>query len=142
MRDKILGKLNKEDSKKVVMNFNIAKDLKSSFEESCKYDGVNMSSVLIAMIETYIEEVNESKYADVRADIKKIEFLNKQISSSNATEDDIDDLLLLKASFPEYIYELGEYIPSTNSHYVESLIDLGHYVLIIDTVLHFAKKEK
>jgi hypothetical protein len=142
MRDKILSKLNKESTKKVVMNFNIAKDLKHSFEDSCKYDGVTMSSVLIAMIETYIEDVNESRYADIRASMENMEALKKKIIGDEASDEVKAKLLVLKSEFENYIEEYGDYLASTNSSTVESLIDLNHYVRIINAITQISNKGK
>lgn len=145
MRDKVLEKIQKENPKKVMMNFQIDPWLKASFEETCKKDGITMSSAIIAMIETYLEEHNEARYDSIRKNVKEIETLLGSIKGKDAviTQEKIDDMLRLKESISDYVTKHGNIVPDTNEWDYGSGYGIDHYIYIIDVVLqNILKAEK
>jgi len=56
MLTRALSKAKKEGGKKVPINFQVPIDLKEQFEELCKKNEVSLTSMLIGLMETAIEE--------------------------------------------------------------------------------------
>lgn len=130
------------DAKRVGFNLQIPVELKTKFEEFCKNNDVKVTAMILSLMEMALEEENENKYHEVRSDIEKIEVARKKVTGNELSDEQKNEFLELKGNFENYILKYGEYIPSTNSYNVESLIDIGNYLLLATAILDLNEKEK
>lgn len=145
MREKVLEKIQKESQKKVMMNFNIDPYLKSLFEDACKFDGVTMSSALIAMIQTYIEETNTVKYSSIREEYEKVDKLVFEIKDFDTFKKHEQELLALRKSIHGYIEKYGVTVPCDDHTFMNEhqyVLGLDSRIMIIDSLLMGFKKDK
>ncbi|WP_294956989.1 hypothetical protein [Sulfurovum sp.] len=89
--EKALNKAKRTDEEKVGLNIKVPVGLKNEFEEVCKKHGVSMTSMMLSLIETIVDESHGIR------DAKEIEFqrlLNDRISLLNEQikhfEDNVD----------------------------------------------------
>ena len=90
MLHRAFSKAKKEGCKKVSINFQIPIDLKSEFDLLCKQEGVSVTSMLVALIETLIEE-SKGIYYNLDANSllminNRIDEINKELSKFYWTE--------------------------------------------------------
>ena len=62
MLNRALEKAKKEGGKKVPINFQVPSDLKEEFENLCKKNGVSVTSMLTALMETALDEAKGIYY--------------------------------------------------------------------------------
>lgn len=167
MRKKVLEKLNKQDDSRVMLSFKTDAYKKNIFEKVCKYEGYSMSSVLDALLETYVNEFYESEYSDIWNMISEIEdyYVDYKTRYLGLTNDEYksfeEKLRQLKSDYIEQLHKVmsvtevvetvlnddGEFylkrIPKSNDLYSET-IDPIHWLYQIDNlflILELAKKE-
>ena len=101
--DKALNKAKRTDEEKVGLNIKVPIGLKNEFEEVCKKHGVSMTSMMLSLIETIIDESNGIR--DAR-DIEFQRLINNQISlldehikyfEKNVDPDHFDDYKSMQA---------------------------------------------
>jgi len=85
MLSRALTKAKKEGGKKVAINFQVPINLKEDFEKLCKKNEVSVTSMLIGLIETALEEA-EGVYFELTPDAlltlhNRINTLDKEIDS-------------------------------------------------------------
>jgi len=106
MRSKILKKVKSQDDKKFNMNFLIPLSLKEGFEKACKQDGVKMSSILVSMIEDYIEEFNEEQIKNIQHLINQGNNILEMISGINyRPKEELKDLDTISENLSFYLKE-------------------------------------
>ena len=91
MLSRALSKAKKEGGKKVPINFQVPSQLKEDFEHLCKTNEVSLTSMLIALMETAIEEA-QGVYFEMNPDVlitlnNKIEELESFIDLHYHTEE-------------------------------------------------------
>ena len=80
MLHRAFSKAKREGGKKVSINFQVPVELKSEFDFLCKQEGVSITSMLVALIETLIEE---SKGIYYNLDANSLLMINNRIDEIN-----------------------------------------------------------
>lgn len=81
MREKVLQELQKKEEDKVMMSFKTDLKYKHIFEKVCKHEGYSMSSVLNALLKTYVNEFFEQEYKNIRKLSNEFEVLHREYGS-------------------------------------------------------------
>lgn len=81
-----LQKAKKGDDKKVAVNIQVPSTLKDAFEELCKSEGVSMTALMCALMETAIEEQTKNSFYK-NDTLQLVEELEKTLNSIKSIED-------------------------------------------------------
>lgn len=81
-----LQKAKKGDDKKVAVNIQVPSALKDGFEELCKSEGVSMTALMCALMETAIEEQTKNSFYK-NDTLQLVEELEKTLNSIKSFED-------------------------------------------------------
>ena len=85
-----LQKAKKGDDKKVAVNIQVPSTLKDAFEELCKSEGVSMTALMCALMETAIEE--QTKNSFYKSDtLQLVDELDKIVDSLKGINDAMND---------------------------------------------------
>lgn len=81
--DRALLRAKRTDSERVGLNIKIPVELKNEFDKVCRKHGISMTSMMLSLIETAIDESN-GKYESRELELKRllnmrIDYLNKRI---------------------------------------------------------------
>jgi len=120
MLNRALSKAKKEGGKKIPINFQVPIELKSDFEDLCKKNSVSITSMLIGLMETAIEEA-QGVFYDINIESmlainNRINELNKILdnfyeddssSGDRRFKDELLDIEIARHQYNEANYELS-----------------------------------
>ncbi len=149
MREKILHELQKKEEDKVMLSFKTEKRYKNIFERVCKHEGYSMSSILNALLKTYVNEFLEEEYKNIRPLMKRAdEILEKDRLSKDPniqTETEKELLEIKDAYIKEYssifsISDEGTYIPYEDD--IDNLRGSNHADTIYSEIIFYTETDE
>ncbi len=149
MREKILQELQKKEEDKVMLSFKTEKRYKHIFERVCKHEGYSMSSILNALLKTYVNEFLEEEYKNIRSLMQKADEILEKVRHSDDEKIHLEakqELLKIKDAYEkEYlnIFSLsddGTYIPYEND--IDNLRSSNHASTIYSEIIEYTETDE